>query len=249
VQHELASLATDRLHGGPALLLPPRETAKLVLHTDTRRATAGTFEASAATEPGSGSSSWSVSPEATLRPLRRLLLTAKASYQEDVIGWQWASTQPAAGGDVWWVARVRQRTASFSLQADLAFTPRLVLQVHAQPFATAGRYDRWGRVAEPRAGRASDRVARLAPDQVITTADTVTLAGPAGAWTLPRPDGAQRSFATSAVVRWEYAAGSFLTAVWTHRSEDVTSEARLDGDVLQPGSDRVMVKVSWRWVP
>jgi hypothetical protein len=191
-----------------------------------------------------------VSPSATVRVHERLLFTVAASYQEDAIGWQWVSTQPAAGGDLWWVARVRQRTASASLQADLAFSPRLVLQVHAQPFATSGRYDRWAQVSQPRADRPSARVSRLGPDQVTTSADTVTLDGPAGAWSVARPDGARRSVAASAVIRWEYGPGSYLTAVWTHRAEHEERGPALPvGNLLEPGSDRVMVKLSWRWAP
>jgi len=37
LQHEFAALSTEWLRGGPALALPPREQAKLSLHTDTRR--------------------------------------------------------------------------------------------------------------------------------------------------------------------------------------------------------------------
>jgi hypothetical protein len=261
VQHELAALSTERLQGGPALLLPPREQVRLIVHSDTRRTTYAGLDAVASVEPGSGSRSASVTPSLTLRLSDHIAGTLGASYQDQVVGWQLvagpgsdAAPGPAPPGN-YLVGRLRQRAVSLSLQADLAISPRLIVQLYAQPFATIGRYSRYALLADPRAERAEDRFAQLSADQLMRDGAMLTIAG-SPRWSVARPDGAERTLIASAVARWELAPGSFLTAVWSHRGDataPATTTARLGaelGDVLaQPGADVVLVKLGWRFAP
>ena len=252
LQHELDVLSTERLRGGPALALPAREVAKLWLHSDTRRTTFGGLDATLTTEPGSGSQSAAISPSLTLRLSDHLAGILGASYQDQVVGWQLVAGPTPAPPDTYLVSRLRQRTVSLSLQADLAISPRLIIQLYAQPFATIGRSTRYARLADPRAARPEDRFTPLGPGELTADATMVTVAGSPG-WSFARPDGAQRSLIASAVARWELAPGSFLTAVWSHRGDATatTTTAHLAGelgDVLsQPGADIVLVKLGWRW--
>jgi hypothetical protein len=254
VQHELAVLSTEWLRGGPALALPPREQAKLSIHSDTRRTSFAGLDALVTTEPGSGSRSALVSPSLTVRLSDHVAGTLGASYQDQVVGWQLVAGPGVAPPDTYLVGRLRQRTVSASLQADVAISPRLIFQLYAQPFATVGRYGRYARLADPRAARPADRFAGLSAGELTGDATLLTIAG-APSWSIARPDGAQRTLIASAVVRWELAPGSFLTAVWSHRSDAqaITATARLGaelGDVLtEPGADIALVKLGWRWAP
>ena len=85
-------------------------------------------------------------------------------------------------------------------------------------------------------------------------AETLRIEGPRG-FTVPRPDGVQRTLIASAIARWELAPGSFLTAVWSHRGDRAGTATTAGlaselGDALaEPGADVVLVKLGWRWAP
>jgi len=255
LQHELAVRSTEWLRGGPAIVLPPRELVRLSVHSDTRRTTFAGLDATLASESGSGSRLASVAPSLTIRVSDHLAGTLGASYADQVVGWQLvARPGGAVPADTYLVSRLRQRTVSLSLQADLAISPRLIVQLYAQPFASVGRYSRYAVLADPLADRPTARFATLSPDDITITADTIMVHGPAG-FSIPRPDGVARSLVASAIARWELSPGSFLTAVWSHRGEATVAapSARLAtslGDSLgQPGADVFLLKLGWRWAP
>ena len=254
LQHELAVLSTEWLRGGPALALPPREQARLSIHSDTRRTSVAGLDAAVTTEPGSGSRSLALSPALTLRLSDHIAGTLGASYQDQTIGWQLVASPggPAAAPDgSYLVGRLHQRTLSLSLRADLALSPRLILQLYAQPFATVGRSDRYAMLADPRAAHPGDRFTALPAGE---PGEPLSVAGMPG-FSIARPDAAGRSLVANAVVRWELAPGSFLTAVWSHRGDtaEATATARPAGELgraaREPGSDTVLVKLGWRWAP
>jgi hypothetical protein len=254
MQHELSSLSTEWLRGGPALLLPPRELAKLSLHSDTRRTSYASVDLALATEPGSASRTASLAPSLTVRISDRIAAVLGASYQDQQIGWQLVAGPGVAPPDTYLVGRVHQRAISLSLQADLALSPRMIIQLYAQPFATIGRYSRYALLADPRAARPADRFSALSPDQVTIDDTMLTIDGPQR-FTVPRPDGLSRSLIASAIARWELRPGSFLTAVLTHHGSLAAGapDARLGaelGRVLgEPGGDIVLLKLGWRWAP
>jgi len=257
LQHEASVLSTEWLRGGPALALPSRELAKLSMHSDSRRTSQAALDATVTTEPGSGSRSLAVSPSLTLRLSDHVAGTLGASYQDQVVGWQLVAGPggPAmAPPGEYLVGRLHQRTVSLSLQTDIAISPRLIVQLYAQPFATVGRYSRYARLADPRAEHPGDRFTPLGDGEVMADANTLTVAGTPG-WTIARPDAAQRTLVASAVARWELAPGSFLTAVWSHRgnAEAITTGARLAGELgdalREPGADIFLLKLGWRWSP
>src|SRR5262249_28985606 len=152
------------------------------------------------------------------------------------------------------VGRVHQRAVSALVEADLAISPRMIVQLVAQPFATVGSYSRYALLADPRADRPGDRFARLSPDELTIDAGELMVHG-ARAFTIARPDGLSRTLIASAVARWEVRPGSFLTAVWNHRGDAAiaTATAQLAPELgrvfVEPGADVVLVKLGWRWAP
>src|SRR6185436_20250506 len=155
--------------------------------------------------------------------------------------------------------RVVQRTLAVGLRADVVFTPRLVVQLYARPFATAGRYDRFQLLAAPRASAASARFTPLSREQV--TADPahgfleVDLDGDGVVDSaLPLPGGEERSLDANVVLRWEYLPGSSLIVAWNQRRSGGTGSAGLYrspssalGDLRDdPATTVAIVKLSFR---
>jgi hypothetical protein len=78
-------------------------------------------------------------------------------------------------------------------------SPRLSLQIYAQPFVSAGDYSNFKELAD---GRAKSYGDRFAPYDYQSN-----------------PDFNYRSFRTTNVLRWEYRPGSTLFVVWQQGRE------------------------------
>jgi hypothetical protein len=238
ITREMSALSTDWLRGGPALLLPPRTTLALSIATDQRRASYMTLDASLRREPASGSGGMSVSPLWNVRSADWLQWSVGSTYQRDTVGWQSVARVDGAAGPRYVVARVRQETLAFTLRADLTFSPRLALQMYAQPFASVGRYDAYQRLVAPRDPDPGRRFAPLSPEEIDPSL---------------APDAAQRSLNASLVLRWEYRPGSFFTMAWNQQRAALSRDgtltpggalARLRGD---PPTQVLLVKLSRRF--
>jgi hypothetical protein len=133
---------------------------------------------------------------------------------------------------LWTVARLGQRTLSATTRADVVLSPRLSVQLYAQPFATTSRFDRPQAVVAP---RAADPYARVRPLPASAVLDP---------WEA-------RTLNASVVLRWEYRLGSFLSLVWNQvRERSAASHAGLRGAVGRlfddPATTIVALKVSLR---
>ncbi len=205
--HDFEAWSIGWLRGGPALLAPSRDTLRVSVVSDQRRPSFAQIAGSITREPGSGSRSWMLNPQIDFRSAAHAHAALGVAFQHDSVGWQYVATTEANGAAAWIVARDRQSTVTPTVRAEYTFSPRLALQLYAQPFATRGRYDRYRMLADPRAADPGRRFAPLPGDVSV-----------------PAPDAVQRVLNASVVLRWEYGSGSFLTAVWNRRS-----------DVLEPG--------------
>jgi hypothetical protein len=112
-------------------------------------------------------------------------------------------------------------------------TPRLSLQVYAQPFVSAGAYTSFKEMVD---GRARDYHARYAP---------FAYGG--------NPDFSIRSFRTTNVLRWEYRPGSVIFVVWQQGRDGFAPNGDFEfgrdfGRVFEsPATNLFLVKVS-RWI-
>lgn len=222
VVHDLPVLAVERLRGGPALLLPPRDTVTISLITDQRKSSTATLDVTAASEPGSGSWALSLAPGVDVRSSDRLRWSLAPSIAAEAVGWQPVGSFTHGARTEYAVGRVVQRTAALALRVDYVFTTRLVLQLYARPFATTGRYDRFQLLAAPRAAAADERFAPLAAEQVSADASRrrldIDVDGDGTAdGVLPLPGGEERALDANVVLRWEYRPGSSLVLAWSQR--------------------------------
>ena len=226
VTHEASTLSTSWLRGGPALRLPARDAVAVSLLSDQRRATYWTIDASAARDADPSAWSASISPLLNIRSTDHVQWSAGPTYRLDAVVWQ-PTGVVERGGDRWWtVARLAQRTLSATARADVVLSPRLSVQLYAQPFATARRFDRPQIVTAPRMGAVE----------------------PGGTAPPARED---RRFNGSVVLRWEYRAGSFLTVVWNQVREAAGwSDATVRGAVGRifddPATNVLAIKASLR---
>jgi hypothetical protein len=260
VDQELSSLSLDLLRGGAAVALPSRTTLSLGVYSDARRATQLQVNASFSREAGSGSGSIDVAPTIASRVTDRLALTGTVEYSRSVNGWQYLAAPLLGDGSSRIVlARLRASTLSFTARADYAFSPRLTLQLYAQPYFGAGRYDapKYAREEGARAtiAQLGERASRLEDGTIMLDFSDDGSHDESRTALIPDPDFSLRELHGSAVVRWEYRPGSELFLVWTqtrsgsdHAGMLRTGRDMSDLFALHP-KNVLLLKMSYHWEP
>ena len=150
------------------------------------------------------------SPYVSYRPSSFLSFSGGLSLTRNRDQSQWIE-QNARGQYVF--GRLDQNTVSLTARVNYTVTPRLSIQLYAQPFVSAGDYSAFKELVN---GRSKDYAGRYAP---------IAYAGD--------PDFNYRSFRTTNVLRWEYKPGSTLFVVWQQGREDTinTGDFRFRRDI------------------
>jgi hypothetical protein len=154
---------------------------------------------------------------------------------------QWITARPDAAAtetfgrrDVF--ASVDQTTFALGTRLDWTFTPRLSLQLFAQPFISAAEYSDYKELAAPRTfdfdvyGRDRGTIARNA-DGTYTVDPDGDGASPAFSFgqAFGQSDFNVRSLRGNAVLRWEYRPGSTLFFVWQQERQGLERFGGFDG--------------------
>lgn len=150
-------------------------------------------------------------------------------------------------------AGLDQTSIDLTARMDMALTPRMTLQVYAQPFVATGDYEGFGALAAPgtfeflRYGEGPSTLA-LVDGAYSADADG---AGAAVPLEFDDPDFRVRSFRSNVVLRWEYLPGSTLFLVWSQDRERSFTDPSSAGprDLRRLFSDPMrnvfLVKATW----
>jgi hypothetical protein len=204
-----------------------------------------------------GEAGLALSAEGSLRPHPRWQLSLEPSYSRSTDPRQYVTTRSGGPGETFghrYVFSSIDRTeVAARLRLGYLFTPDLTLELYAEPFASSGRYYRFGEL--PRAG---SRRLRLYGSEG-TTAErqpdgSLKVSAPSDTFTLPYRDFNVRSFRSNTVLRWEWRPGSTLYVVWQQdrsareRRGDPVGPGSVWGAFSAPGENRLMVKLTY-WIP
>jgi hypothetical protein len=181
--------------GGPALRLSPATSLLINTSRDDRKRVVPYFAAIYTVGDGGRSTLWRVRPLVTLRPASNVSADLGARYQRNRDATQWYANVTTPNGEPRYLfARLDQHLLSFTTRLDVTATPTLSLQLYAEPFVSAGRYDDVRAIARPRAAHYADRFQPYAFDATGFNG---------------------KQFNSTAVLRWEYRPGSALFVVWS----------------------------------
>lgn len=225
-----SALATHMLRGGPALLIPTRQSLFVRYASDPRKRASfgvGHFYLRAS---GADGYVHNVTPDVTLRPSPRAEITLGTLIARNRLPWQFIGNATSAdGAQRSVVGDLQQRQLSLTSRVNFSFTPNVSLQLYAQPFVAAGRIAAFDEVVAPRASTWADRLRRYPASEVQRNADgRVTLGSGSSAVTVTDPSFGRAQFRGNAVLRWEYRPSSTLFLVWTQARDH-------DGDPTQQG--------------
>jgi hypothetical protein len=186
------------LRGGPAGIQPANWSIDGSVSSDYRKRVQGYVEYQYARNELSGwGSYWYAS--LSIRPTSTISISAGPSYSVSLTPQQYvtAFTDPGAVatfGRRYVFAEILQHSLDLTTRLDVTVTPRLSLQLYAQPFVATGAYRGFKTLTAPRT------------TAYVPFADSSALGG---------GDFNYRSLRGNAVLRWEYRPGSTLFLVWT----------------------------------
>lgn len=224
--------------GGPALRLSPYKRAEFVLIGDGRRAVAPRFEVTVA--KGDEGRTWSRELDAGVvaRVGTRTSLEFTAGLEDRTSDAQWAGNFGELFSDTvhYTFARLEQKIVDLTVRANVTLTPRLSVELYAQPFIASGNYSDWREMVAPGAVSYADRYATYGGG-----------AAPAGF--------NAKQFNSNAVLRWEYRPGSVLFLVWQQGRADSRNPGTFDGsrdvrDLFRTHPDNtLLLKMSYWFNP
>ncbi len=174
-----------------------------------------------------------LSPQVTLRPTSALLISAGIGFNRNHSQSQWITNLVSTDGPRYIFGRLDQTTVRLTTRVNYTITPRLSLQVYAQPFVSAGDYSGFKEMVD---GRSKAFEGRYRPFPYTAN-----------------PDFNIRSFRTTNVLRWEYRPGSSLFVVWQQGRDGFAPIGEFQfgrnfGDLFEaPASNTFLIKFS-RWM-
>src|SRR6266566_4565925 len=255
-----------RTRGGPLVLLPPAYQFGVDMGSDSRKSlTLGMgaftyFRSSQDVE-------WSTYVNVQFRPAPNVLLSVGPNLYKQNNPLQYvAAVADTTGGasstyNTHYVfGLLNQTELSAGIRLNWTYTPKLSLQLYAQPLISAGRYDYYQELARPRSA-AFTRYGRDNGSTIAYVDSTKSYdvdpdgSGPARGFSFSKPDFNFKSLRGNAVLRWEYMPGSTLYFVWTQSRSTADDNGdfrfgRSMGSMLRaPAENIFMIKATYWWNP
>jgi hypothetical protein len=153
------------------------------------------------------------------------------------------------------IGTIDQTTLSVTTRLDWTMSPRLSLQLYAQPFVSAGSYADFREVTNPRGETLAERFRaygnRLSCGDSSCSVDVDS--NGATDFTFGRPDFRAKELNSTMILRWEYRSGSVLYVGWQHGRSGFEQDGTFRGgrdlvDLLDlPSQNTLLVKLNY-WV-
>ncbi|MEP7226012.1 MAG: DUF5916 domain-containing protein [Gemmatimonadales bacterium] len=261
VAYNPTTLSDRRTRGGPLMVNQPGVEWDFQLESDPNKRWIYSAGLHGNHYQRNWEQSWTARAALEWKPGARLSLRVEPQIERTGTSAQYVDTfdDPAATntfGHRYVFADLRQTTFSASVRLNWIFTPRLSLEVYAQPLLSSGRYTGFKELARPRSYEFNaypDPAPTADPDRIIVDPDGA--AGPAAGEEIDDPNFSLASLRGNAVLRWEYSAGSTLFLVWTQNRSDTESigsfrTGRAIDRLFGASADNIfLVKVSYWWNP
>jgi hypothetical protein len=219
--------------GGPSMSTGESWNGGAWLESDDRKPVVGRVEAFHFRNEH-GSRQWEGEVVAELRPSSALTVAVGPALTRANRVAQWVTSvgdaalpSDLAGHYVF--SGFEQSEMALTVRVNWIFSPRLSLQLYAQPLVSRGSYAGF---KELERARSFDFLV-YGPEQITHDAATDTYTvdpgrGGSGPFTFENPDFNFKSLRLNTVLRWEWRPGSALYAVWTQARENSMNPGRSD---------------------
>jgi hypothetical protein len=256
-------LLDDRLtRGGPSAIAPGSGNVSSYFSTDNRKWLQIQANGAYSWNDEHGSSYFE-SLSVNLKPSSSLTISTGPQWNRTFTAAQYVDTfddETAAQtfGHRYVFGKLDQSQLTMTTRVNYIITPRVSLQIFAQPLISSGDYSHLKEFAAPRTYDFREYgvdTGSIALDRVSNeyTVDPDTVSGPARSFTFDNPDFNLKSLRVNAVFRWELKPGSTFYAVWTRKQENTTKTGAFDfgsdarAMLTAPGDDVFLVKMAY-WI-
>ncbi len=209
--------------GGPSMINPEGYQVDLSLGSDSRNT--WVISASSGTYWTHFSNQWYINSELDLNPSSNISLSFIPELDGYIDNAMWVNSysdkyDAATYGTRYVFAAFHQTTLSAGIRLNWTFTPKLSLQLYAQPLISAGNYSSFKELAQP--GTYSFNIYGIGKSTFNSNTYSVDPDGngPAPSFIIDNPDFNFVSLRGNAVLRWEYLPGSVVYFVWTQTRSD-----------------------------
>ena len=256
IWHRTGGLDPTALRGGPGLRLDGNVYGWVRMETDVRRPVSASAEVYGWEYYSGESRGTEAAATIRWRPSTRAEVSVTPRLETFTDNQQYIATADAGGGSEYLVGELRQTMTALRFRGDLIFTPKLSLQLYAEPFVSANRFTAFRRVLDGRARSQEARFETLPASRVERTGDDVRVdldADGIAETGLGSPDFTATSFRSNAVLRWEYRPSSTLFLVWQQDRESETATGRyrpgaaIDDLFSTAGRNAFIVKLTYWW--
>jgi hypothetical protein len=251
INRDFEAFSDGTLRGGPLVRREPKSNGWFGFFSDSRKAVQGNLANNWSVASDSDSWSWNSSLNLRWRTSGRMNVSLGPFINRTVNDLQWIG-HFALDDSHYLFGEVDQRTFGVTGRFDFTFQPDLTLQVYAQPFISAGSYEDFKQVNEPRAEPYSERYSSV---PVSRSGDEylADLNGDGVSESFRDPDFNFKQFRSTLVLRWEYRPGSLIYLVWSqgrdHYGMDGSFDLGENMDTLfqQEAENVFMLKMSY-WI-
>jgi hypothetical protein len=220
VQRQFSGLSDRLLRGGPAFEEPNSWQVSWRGRTDWRKPVWLDANVTYNKELVSNSDTWRGGAGISLRPPGSFSISLRAQASRGIADRQYVAARTVGDSTYYLFGRIERKEVSATLRADFALTPRLSLEIYAQPFASSGAYPAYKMVDDPKAADYGDRFDPLGSDRLAENAESdgvfdvdVDRNGETD-FSFFNPKFRVISLRTNTVLRWEFKPGSTLFLVW-----------------------------------
>jgi hypothetical protein len=245
------------LRGGPALRGDTNGNGGFTITSDERKRVqlSGTARLWRMPHGDSWASGFDLGANIQVRP--NITVFVGAGYDQLWDDWQYIDTPVDMAGEPHYVfGRLDRKLASATIRGSWTFTPRLSLQVYAQPFIASGAYQQLKETADVAADDYDDRFHEFGREAMHDGDGTILVDRDQDGtvdFAFGKPDFNFREMRSNVVLRWEYRPGSTVFFIWSQGRTNVTADGRFDlsdglaGLADAPSQHVVMVKANY-WV-
>lgn len=216
------NISTNALRGGSAFQFPSSANLWIYASTDDRKNLVFGINPyiSRPTEGSDyGFEGYGIDFELSYQPSARLRLFLQPGYGYDKNGFQWINNVQDENGETQYVlGRVEQQTFRSSIRVNYIISPRMNVQLWAQPFIAKGSYDNFKLVSSnPLSSELENRFIPINPiyedesNSYLLSAENSNQAS----LQFGNPDFHFGQFRSNLVFRWEFQPGSNLYLVWS----------------------------------
>jgi len=212
-------LSSSALRGGPSLRFPGAWNTWAEIETDSRKKVRFSLWGSTYDRDNKETQMVSVGLGTSIQPSRAFQLSLSPGYTTNRNELQYIATCETTGEKRYVFGTIDQKTVSMTVRLNYSLTPDLSIQFYGMPFVSAGKYDRFKHITDPRARDWDGRYRLYEPGELAwdEAGSCYAVAEEASglAYGFDRPDFNFLQFRANLVVRWEYIPGSTLFIVWS----------------------------------